>query len=230
MPLSDSVSDWDDDSFFNELKRRLDPVTASRVVPGATIEKSIAPLRSFVAEPMRFGSLFLCGDAAHIVPPTGDASHPAASAPHSACSHRHTAGAKGLNLAAADAALLSDAFASFFATGSPRLLDGYSPAALAHVWRAERFTWWLTELLHTFPPTGGGGNGGGDYDAPLATDAAPSLPDSSAFAQRLRKVERALLVTSRAEATVFAENYTGQFGRVGPEEARAPAEEAICEP
>jgi len=113
---------------------RLDPQSASAIVTGSSIEKSIAPLRSFVAEPMRFGRLFLAGDAAHIVPPTG---------------------AKGLNLAASDVYYLSQAFAEFYDTGSSAGLDGYSDRALARVWQAERFSWWMTRLLHRFPEDSG---------------------------------------------------------------------------
>ena len=130
-PLDDNVEDWPDDAFWDELKRRLDRQAATTLVTGPSIEKSIAPLRSFVAEPMRFGRLFLAGDAAHIVPPTG---------------------AKGLNLAASDVHYLSHALArilrrEILAPG----IDGYSEQALARVWKAERFSWWMTSLLHRFP-------------------------------------------------------------------------------
>ena len=132
-PLSDTVEDWPDARFWSELKLRLDPETASRLVTGPTIEKSIAPLRSFVAEPMRFGRLVLAGDAAHIVPPTG---------------------AKGLNLAVSDVHYLSEALEEFFAAGNASALDRYSERALKRVWLAERFSWWNTNLLHRFPDSG----------------------------------------------------------------------------
>ena len=129
-PLSDKVEDWSDQRFWDELRRRLDPDMAERMVTGASIEKSIAPLRSFVAEPMRFGRLFLAGDAAHIVPPTG---------------------CQGLNLAASDVKYLSSAFIEYFNERSPAGIDHYSQRALARIWRAERFSWWLTTLMHRFP-------------------------------------------------------------------------------
>ena len=131
-PLTDRVEDWSDDRFWDALLPRLDPDTASRVVTGPSIEKSIAPLRSFVAEPMRHGRLFLAGDAAHIVPPTG---------------------AKGLNLAVADVRLLAEALAEACRGGSLIGVDTYSQRALARVWRVERFSWWATRLLHRFPET-----------------------------------------------------------------------------
>ncbi len=120
---------WSDDAFWDELRRRLDPQAADRVVTGPSIEKSVAPLRSFVAEPMRFGRLFLAGDAAHIVPPTG---------------------AKGLNLAAGDAHYLAEAFRDWFIDRSRAGIDGYSARALARVWKTERFSWSMTKLLHRF--------------------------------------------------------------------------------
>ena len=129
VPLSDQVQDWTDDAFWAELKRRL-PEPAQGLVTGPSLEKSIAPLRSFVTEPMRWGRLFLCGDAAHIVPPTG---------------------AKGLNLAASDVYYLSEAMQLFYATGDPAGLDGYSAKALARVWKAMRFSWTMTTMLHHFP-------------------------------------------------------------------------------
>ena len=130
--LDDHVDNWSDDRFWDELKRRLDAEAVARLVTGPSIEKSIAPLRSFVAEPMRFGRLFLAGDAAHIVPPTG---------------------AKGLNLAASDVHYLSQALREFYADKSSAALDGYSQQALARVWKAERFSWWMTSVLHQFPDT-----------------------------------------------------------------------------
>ena len=131
--LDDKVEQWSDDAFWDELRRRLDPVAAQSLVTGASIEKSIAPLRSFVAEPMRFGRLFLAGDAAHIVPPTG---------------------AKGLNLAAADVRFLSRAFAEYFDEQSSAGIDHYSARCLNRIWKAERFSWWFTGLTHRFPDSG----------------------------------------------------------------------------
>ena len=128
--LDDSLESWPDERFWEELKARFPPEIADGIVTGPSIEKSIAPLRSFVAEPMRHGRLFLAGDAAHIVPPTG---------------------AKGLNLAISDVHYLSRAFVEFYRTGSTRRLDGYSSTALKRVWGAARFSWWLTTLLHRFP-------------------------------------------------------------------------------
>src|SRR5690348_8772653 len=128
--LEDKPEQWSDAAFWDELRRRLDPQAAETLVTGPSIEKSIAPLRSFIAEPMRFGRLFLAGDAAHIVPPTG---------------------AKGLNLAASDVRYLSRALVQAYKTGSTHYLDGYSDMALRRVWGAERLSWWLTNLLHRFP-------------------------------------------------------------------------------
>lgn len=162
-PLSDKVEDWSDQRFWDELRKRLDPEMADRMVIGASIEKNIAPLRSFVAEPMRFGRLFLAGDAAHIVPPTG---------------------AKGLNLAASDVKYLSSAFIEFFKEKSPAGVDHYSQRALARIWRAERFSWWLTTLMHRFP-------------------------DSEGFGQKMQEAELDYLVNSHALSTSLAENYVG---------------------
>jgi len=162
-PLSDKVEDWSDQRFWDELRKRLDPEMADRMVIGASIEKSIAPLRSFVAEPMRFGRLFLAGDAAHIVPPTG---------------------AKGLNLAASDVKYLSSAFIEFFKEKSPAGVDHYSQRALARIWRAERFSWWLTTLMHRFP-------------------------DSEGFGQKMQEAELDYLVNSQALSASLAENYVG---------------------
>ncbi|HUL93045.1 MAG TPA: 4-hydroxybenzoate 3-monooxygenase [Burkholderiales bacterium] len=131
--LAEDLDQWPDDRFWEELRERLDPRTAEALVTGPSIEKSIAPLRSFVAEPMRFGSLFLAGDAAHIVPPTG---------------------AKGLNLAASDVHYLSTALIQYYGSGSTAALDGYSARALRRVWQAERFSWEMTNLLHRFPEDG----------------------------------------------------------------------------
>jgi p-hydroxybenzoate 3-monooxygenase len=127
--LDDRVENWSDDAFWEELRRRLPPEAAERVTTGPRLEMSIAPLRSFVAEPMRFGRLFLAGDAAHIMPPTG---------------------AKGLNLAASDVYYLARALAAFYQEGRTDLLDRYSETALRRVWGAIRFSWWYTLLMHKF--------------------------------------------------------------------------------
>ena len=161
--LQDKVEQWSDDAFWNELRLRLDPAAAEALVTGASIEKSIAPLRSFVAEPMRFGSLFLAGDAAHIVPPTG---------------------AKGLNLAASDVRYLSRAFIEFYAEKSRAGIDHYSDTCLRRIWKAERFSWWFTGLMHKFPEAG-------------------------AIGQKLQRAELDYLVGSRAASTAMAENYVG---------------------
>jgi p-hydroxybenzoate 3-monooxygenase len=129
-PSDERVEGWSDDRFWDELRRRLDPEAAEKLVTGPSIEKSVAPLRSFVAEPMRFGRLFLAGDAAHIVPPTG---------------------AKGLNLAAGDAFYLSEAFAAYYADKTSEGIDRYSARALDRIWKTERFSWAMTKLLHRFP-------------------------------------------------------------------------------
>lgn len=162
-PVDDKVQDWDDRRFWDELRRRLDPELADSIVTGPSIEKSIAPLRSFVAEPMRFGRLFLAGDAAHIVPPTG---------------------AKGLNLAAADVKYLASALIEHYVDRSDAGIDSYSQRCLRRVWKAERFSWWLTNLMHRFPDTEG-------------------------FGQRVQEAELDYLVQSRAAATALAENYVG---------------------
>ena len=130
VPLDNRIEDWPDDRFWEELKSRYPREIADAIVTGPSIEKSIAPLRSFVAEPMRHGRLFLAGDAAHIVPPTG---------------------AKGLNLAISDVFYLSRALASHFNHGSDAMLDSYSAMALRRVWSSVRFSWWLTNLMHRFP-------------------------------------------------------------------------------
>ncbi len=128
--LSDSPDDWTDAAFWDELKRRIPEEAADALVTGPSIEKSIAPLRSFVTEPMRWGRLFLCGDAAHIVPPTG---------------------AKGLNTAASDIHYLYHGLVQFYEENDPEGIDRYSEKALARIWKAERFSWWMTTLLHRFP-------------------------------------------------------------------------------
>ena len=162
-PLEDKVEAWSDAAFWDELRARLDPEAAEALVTGPSIEKSIAPLRSFVAEPMRFGRLFLAGDAAHIVPPTG---------------------AKGLNLAASDVRYLARALAEHYAEHSAAGIDHYSDTCLRRVWKAERFSWWFTSLMHKFPDTG-------------------------EFGQKLQAAELDYLVQSRAASTALAENYVG---------------------
>ncbi len=162
-PLDDKVEDWSDQRFWDELRSRLDPELAERIVTGPSIEKSIAPLRSFVAEPMRFGRMFLAGDAAHIVPPTG---------------------AKGLNLAATDVKYLSGAFIDYYKDKTPEGIDTYSQRCLRRVWKAERFSWSLTSLMHRFPETAG-------------------------FGQKIQEAELDYLVHSRAASTALAENYVG---------------------
>ena len=161
--LDDKVENWSDDAFWDELRRRLPDEVADQVTTGASIEKSIAPLRSFVAEPMRFGTLFLAGDAAHIVPPTG---------------------AKGLNLAASDVGYLAQGLVEHYAERSTAGIDAYSQRCLARIWKAERFSWWFTSLMHKFPETG-------------------------AFGQKMQHAELEYLVGSTAASTVLAENYVG---------------------
>ena len=131
--LDDHIDQWPDERFWDELKRRLDQKAVDNLVTGPSIEKSIAPLRSFVAEPMRFGRMFLAGDAAHIVPPTG---------------------AKGLNLAASDVHYLAAGFSEYYAEKSAAGIESYSNTALARVWKSVRFSWWMTSMLHKFPDTG----------------------------------------------------------------------------
>jgi p-hydroxybenzoate 3-monooxygenase len=162
-PLDEQVDGWSDEKFWDELRKRLDLKLASKLETGVSIEKSLAPLRSFVAEPMRFGTLFLAGDAAHIVPPTG---------------------AKGLNLAASDIAYLSRGFIEHYAERSTAGLDHYASRALARVWKAERFSWWMTQMLHRFP-------------------------HASAFDERIQEAELDYLFSSQAAQKVLAENYVG---------------------
>ena len=133
IPLEDTIEDWPDERFWEELKRRFPAKFGERMVEGPSVEKSIAPIRSYVAEPMRHGRLFLAGDAAHIVPPTG---------------------AKGLNLAVSDVYYLSNALTDYYENGSWDLLDAYSDTASNRVWNAVRFSWWLTTVLHKFPDQG----------------------------------------------------------------------------
>jgi p-hydroxybenzoate 3-monooxygenase len=161
--LEDRVEQWSDDRFWDELRARLPEQVAASLVTGVSIEKSIAPLRSFVAEPMRFGRLFLAGDAAHIVPPTG---------------------AKGLNLAAGDVRYLSEALIQFYRERSAEGLQSYSARALARVWKAERFSWWFTSLMHHFP-------------------------DNGAFGRKMQLAELQYLFESEAAQTALAENYVG---------------------
>jgi p-hydroxybenzoate 3-monooxygenase len=163
VPLEEKAENCSDRGFWNELRLRLDPQARERLVTGPSLEKSIAPLRSFVAEPMRFGRLFLAGDAAHIVPPTG---------------------AKGLNLAASDVRYLSDAITEFYRERSNAGIDHYSERCLARIWKAERFSWWFTSLMHKFPDTG-------------------------AIGQKLQEAELDYLVHSQAASTALAENYVG---------------------
>lgn len=132
--VDEDVADWSDDRFWDELCLRLGPDTAAKVTRGPSFEKAIAPLRSFVSEPMRWGRLFLAGDAAHIVPPTG---------------------AKGMNLAVSDVTMLGEAFAEHYGERSDAGIDGYSARALARVWKAERFSWWFTSVTHRFPTMDG---------------------------------------------------------------------------
>ncbi|AOW12757.1 4-hydroxybenzoate 3-monooxygenase [Hydrogenophaga crassostreae] len=163
VPLTDNVEDWSDDAFWAELKRRLPAELAAKLVTGPSIEKSIAPLRSFVAEPMRYGRLFLAGDAAHIVPPTG---------------------ARGLNSAASDIYYLYHAMLQHYQQGDSTGLDGYSAKALARVWKAQRFSWWMTTMLHTFP-------------------------EAISYDQKLQQTDLAYLLSSEKALGSLAENYVG---------------------
>ncbi len=161
--LDDRIEDWSDDRFWDELCLRLGANSGAEVVRGPSFEKSIAPLRSFVAEPMRWGRLFLAGDAAHIVPPTG---------------------AKGLNLAATDVIMLSEALSDVYSGAGKAGIDHYSQRALARVWKAERFSWWFTSLTHRFP-------------------------DTSSIDRKLQAAELAYIRSSRAAQSMLAENYVG---------------------
>ncbi|PHP67649.1 4-hydroxybenzoate 3-monooxygenase [Zhengella mangrovi] len=163
VPLTDSVEDWSDEAFWDELRNRLPAEVAGRLQTGPSIEKSIAPLRSFVAEPMRYGNLFLAGDSAHIVPPTG---------------------ARGLNTAASDIQYLYHGLVDHYLKDDSTGLEEYSAKALARVWKTQRFSWWLTSLLHRFPDTS-------DYD------------------RILQRTELEYLFSSDAAQTVVAENYVG---------------------
>ena len=161
--LSDKPEDWTDAAFWQELKRRIPADQAERLVTGPSIEKSIAPLRSFVTEPMRWGRLFLCGDAAHIVPPTG---------------------AKGLNTAASDVHYLYNGLREYFENNSHAGIEGYSKKALARVWKAERFSWWFSSLMHTYP-------------------------DQSEFDLKMQVAEIEFLRANKAAQQAMAENYVG---------------------
>ncbi|RMS88198.1 4-hydroxybenzoate 3-monooxygenase [Pseudomonas coronafaciens pv. oryzae] len=163
VSADEKVEDWSDDRFWGELKARLPAHLAKRLVTGPSIEKSIAPLRSFVVEPMQYGRLFLLGDAAHIVPPTG---------------------AKGLNLAASDVSTLYRILLKVYREGRTDLLEKYSQICLRRVWKAERFSWWMTSVLHNFPGT-------------------------DAFSQRIQQTELDYYVGSEAGRRTIAENYVG---------------------
>ncbi|MEO0918649.1 MAG: 4-hydroxybenzoate 3-monooxygenase [Pseudomonadota bacterium] len=162
-PLADTLDNWSDEAFWDELKRRIPAEQAEKLVIGPSVEKSIAPLRSFVTEPMRWGRLFLCGDAAHIVPPTG---------------------AKGLNTAASDVNYLFHALCEFYETGSQDGIDHYSEKALARVWKAERFSWWFSSLMHRFP-------------------------DQSEFDHKMQIAELSFLRSNASAQKAMAENYVG---------------------
>ncbi len=164
VPLTDKVEAWSDEAFWDELRLRLDPEAREHLVTGPSLEKSIAPLRSFVTEPLRFGRMFLAGDAGHIVPPTG---------------------AKGLNLAATDVKYLSAALIEFYGERSEAGIDGYSARCLKRIWRAERFSWWFTQLMHNFPG------------------------DDAAIAAKFQAAEIDYLLHSEAGSRTIAENYVG---------------------
>jgi p-hydroxybenzoate 3-monooxygenase len=163
VPLTDKVDHWSDEAFWQELRLRLDPQAREHLVTGPSLEKSIAPLRSFVTEPMRFGRMFLAGDAAHIVPPTG---------------------AKGLNLAATDVKYLAGALIEHYQEHSQAGINHYSERCLRRIWRAERFSWWFTSLMHHFPENG-------------------------AIGQKLQEAELDYLIHSESGARTMAENYVG---------------------
>jgi p-hydroxybenzoate 3-monooxygenase len=163
VPLTEKVEDWSDERFWNELKSRLPDSLGQELITGPSLEKSIAPLRSFVAEPMQYGRLFLVGDAAHIVPPTG---------------------AKGLNLAASDVSTLYRLLLKVYRERCTDMLARYSEIALRRVWKAVRFSWSMTSLLHEYP-------------------------DSDAFSRKIQEIERDYLTSSQAGLTTIAENYVG---------------------
>jgi len=163
VPLTEKIEDWPEARLWDELAARFDPISARGVTRGAALEMSIAPLRSYVFETMRHGRLFLAGDAAHIVPPTG---------------------AKGLNLAASDVAYLSDALIAHYKRHDDAALDGYEAKALARIWKAERFSWYLTKLMHRFPEDG-------------------------SFEHRMQSAELDYVASSEAMQRAIAENYVG---------------------
>ena len=163
VPLTDKIEEWTDDAFWQELRLRLDDEGRDRLVTGPSLEKSIAPLRSFVTEPMRFGRMFLAGDAGHIVPPTG---------------------AKGLNLAASDVKYLSSAIVEYYRDRTEAGIDAYSSRCLRRIWKAERFSWWFTTLMHRFP-------------------------DDAAIVAKFQHAELDYLLNSESGARTIAENYVG---------------------
>ena len=163
VPLEDNIEDWSDDAFWDELKLRLPSDVAAQLITGPSIEKSIAPLRSFVAEPMLYGNMFLAGDAAHIVPPTG---------------------ARGLNSAASDIYYLYHALVDHYKKNDDTGLEQYSQNALARVWKGQRFSWWMTTLLHNFP-------------------------DNNGFDNQLQQTELEYLFSSKRAMQSLAENYVG---------------------
>ncbi len=163
VPMTEKVEDWSDERFWDELRQRIPAEQAAKLVTGPSIEKSIAPLRSFVVEPMQYGNLFLLGDAAHIVPPTG---------------------AKGLNLAASDVNTMYRILCKVYQEGRTDLLEKYSEICLRRIWKAERFSWWLTSMMHDFP-------------------------ENDAFTKRMQQTELEYFVGSIAGRTTIAENYVG---------------------
>lgn len=163
VPLTEKVEDWSDERFWEELKLRLDPEARERLVTGPSLKRALQSLRSFVTEPMRFGRMFLAGDAAHIVPPTG---------------------AKGLNLAASDVGYLYTGLKQYYQSGSSEGIDAYSERRLRRIWNAERFSWWMTSLMHKFP-------------------------DMNDFDVKVQEAELGYIVRSQAGSTSLAENYVG---------------------
>ncbi|HAJ11829.1 MAG: 4-hydroxybenzoate 3-monooxygenase [Hydrogenophaga sp.] len=163
VPLTDKIEEWTDEAFWQELRLRLDDEANAKLVTGPSIEKSIAPLRSFVTEPLRFGRMFLAGDAGHIVPPTG---------------------AKGLNLAATDVKYLFNGIREYYEEKSEAGIDRYSELALKRIWRAERFSWWFTQLMHKFP-------------------------DDGEIVGKFQRAELDYLINSEAGSRTMAENYVG---------------------
>jgi p-hydroxybenzoate 3-monooxygenase len=163
VPLDEQLEDWPDERFWDEVCLRLGPQAAANLTRGPSFEKAIAPLRSFVTEPMRWGRLFLAGDAAHIVPPTG---------------------AKGLNLAVSDVLMLAEGLIAHYRGRGDDGLEAYSPRALSRVWKAERFSWWLTSITHVFP-------------------------DADPFSRKMQRAELDYLCSSETAQRSFAENYVG---------------------